>query len=182
MKTINIGKLSESQKQNFFISTINQRWWDVSFDIEKKELSISTVGGRIITFNFSQNWKWYGEPYRKIAQLEQIINSSYEEFHKWYEENTKYDEEYGFTDYPLDSWEGFLNSPMGDTLKKELSLIDFWFWGTSISFSWVSDEDTSSKLYAYCILDLLGLSYMEYNNPYIDNLLDCGELVFPCNW
>lgn len=182
MKEIILDKLNNTQKQNFFISTLKKRWWHVIFDIEKKQLSISTVRGRKIIFNFSSNWKWYGDPYTTVEELNTKINSSYEEFHKWYEENTIDDDEYGFTDYPLDSWEGFLDSPMGTALSKELSLIDFWFWGESISFDWVSEEDTSSKLYAYCILDLLWLKYTEHNNPYINNIVDCGELVFPCNW
>ena len=181
MKTISLKNLSNAQKQNFFVSQLKKRWWDVIFDKEKKTLTISTVGGREIIFNFSKNWTGFWEPFIRLDDLEKIINSSYEEYWKWYEENTISDDDDWVT-YPLDSWEGFLDSPIGRQLIEVLTQINFWTWGESISFSWVSEEDTSSKFYSYCILDLIWLNYCEHNNKWIQYIIDCWDLVFPCDW
>ena len=180
MKTLNISVLNESQKQNFFYSFSKKRWWDIIINVENKSIGISTVNSRTVYFNF---WKDY-IPFidwnkTSFEELEKMIEKSYENYKKWINEET-YENEYGFYNSPMDSWQGFLDTDIWEKILEKILQLDFWFWGESISFSWIEEEKTDSKFYSYCILDLLGWDYMQYNKAHL--ILDCGKLVFPCRW
>ena len=178
MKTISMEALNEAQKQNYFISTLKKRGWDIW--IEWNGIFISTVGRRRIYFNFHEGYKWiFKDKFISFEDIQLIINEAYEAFREWDLENS-WEDEGGYSYSALDSWEGFLDSPQGIEISKLLLDLNFWFWGESISYSWVNDEDVNSSFYAENICDLLGLKYTQYK--LCNKILDCWELSFPLDW